>query len=79
MRSLLENIEETCKRLARLQEMLTELPQEQMFTRLGLEPRIHQLSSIPDRFEKCHTVNKRLVSITTRPLLFRKSQSTEGA
>jgi PadR family transcriptional regulator, regulatory protein AphA len=42
--------------LERLNRMLSELPPEQVFNRLGLELRITQLSSIREWLESCHRV-----------------------
>lgn len=46
----------TLKGLARLQDMLGELPPEQVFNRLGLELRLTQLTSILEWLEKCRTL-----------------------
>ncbi len=47
---------EVSRGLARLQEMLEGLPPAQVFNRLGLELRIHQLSAILAWLEKCRAV-----------------------
>ena len=46
-------VAETRTGLARLQEMLGEIPEEQTFNRLGLELRIRQLTSILDWLAAC--------------------------
>jgi DNA-binding PadR family transcriptional regulator len=49
-------VDETRKGLARLEQMLAELPPEQAFNRLGLELRVQQLASIRDWLERCRAV-----------------------
>ena len=56
-RNLIEaQIVETRNGLARLQDLLAELPHEQTFNRLGLELRVRQLTSILDWLAQCREV-----------------------